>query len=404
MSSKQDTPKLRFPEFSGEWEDKKFTDLYRFGNTNSFSRDKLSYEQGQIYNIHYGDIHTKFRTNFKLENELVPRVIALNSVDAESLVEVGDIIIADASEDYADIGKTIEIISTAGKPTVSGLHTILGKRRSDQLVLGFISYLMQTYSQKLKIMKIAQGVKVLGLPKIYVRNLSFNIPSDKEQRRIALFLSSVDEWLENLKDQKKALEKYKKGMMQKIFSQEIRFKDENGKDFPDWEEKKIGEIFNITAGGDVGKLDFSKNRDNEHRYPVYANALTNEGLIGYSNKPSITKDAVTVTGRGDIGHAISREAGFSPVVRLLTLIPKDTQSVYFFECAINIERIFVESTGVPQLTVPQLSSYKVHFPAFEEQQKIAEFLSLIDQQIEAKENQIKKAEEWKKGLLQQMFV
>jgi len=119
-------PKLRFKEFSGVWEEKKYGDIYSFYSTNSLSRDKLNYESGKVYNIHYGDVHTKFNTMFHISNEDIPFInnnIDLSKIKKESYCLNGDLVIADASEDYNDIGKTIEIINLNNKLIVSGLHT-----------------------------------------------------------------------------------------------------------------------------------------------------------------------------------------------------------------------------------------------------------------------------------------
>ena len=139
----------------------------------------------------------------------------------------------------------------------------------------------------------------------------------------------------------------------------LRFKDEQGNDFSDWEEKRLGDIFNIKAGGDVQKLNFSKNKTAQLNIPVFANALKKSGLYGYTDIAKVKNDAVTVTGRGDVGYAEARLSPFVAVVRLLVLLPKEKSSVIFFANAINTMKIFVESTGVPQLTAPQISQYKI---------------------------------------------
>ena len=137
-----------------------------------------------------------------------------------------------------------------------------------------------------------------------------------------------------------------------------------------WEQCKLGDIVSeMVAGGDIDKdliLD-------EGRYPVIANALTNDGIVGYYNADyRIKAPAVTVTGRGDVGHAKARIVNFTPVVRLLTI--KSNHDVFFLENAINILNIVIESTGVPQLTVPQLTKYAIYFPNFvAEEEKIGAF-------------------------------
>lgn len=121
-------PKLRFPEFRdmAPWNLVPMETVYTFRGNNSLSRDKLNYTNGSVKNIHYGDIHTKFSARFEITRENVPFVNASETEEIRdnSFCDEGDLILADASEDLADIGKCIEIISLNNEKVVSGLHTI----------------------------------------------------------------------------------------------------------------------------------------------------------------------------------------------------------------------------------------------------------------------------------------
>ena len=229
------------------------------------------------------------------------------------------------------------------------------------------------------------------------------LPSKEEQTKIASFLSAVDEKISQLTKKHELLSQYKQGMMQKLFSQQIRFKADDGSEFGEWEGKELHQIFQIKAGGDIEKSSVSEVRTSEFSYPIFANSDKNKGFYGWANKFKY-KEAVTVTGRGNLGIAVARNEPFYPIVRLLVLLPLVKQNLKFFEEQINLLDIVSESTGVPQLTAPQLSKYKVNVPSLEEQTKIANFLSSIDQKIEVVAQQIEQAKQWKKGLLQQMFV
>ena len=145
-----------------------------------------------------------------------------------------------------------------------------------------------------------------------------------------------------------------------------------------WEQRKLGdEAIEILAGGDIDKSKAVENG----KYPIYANALTNDGVVGYyDDYYRVKAPAVTVTGRGEVGFAQARMADFTPVVRLLAI--RSNHDCYFLENAINNHKVVVESTGVPQLTVPQLSSYYIFFPKnVEEETRIGEFLHNIDSLI-----------------------
>ena len=176
----------------------------------------------------------------------------------------------------------------------------------------------------------------------------------------------------------------------------IRFMGFNG----DWEEKELGdESIDISAGGDVNKIQLKSSG----KYPVLANALTRDGIVGYyQNEFRIKAPAVTVTGRGDVGHAKARHVNFTPVVRLLSVTTK--HDVEFLEKAINNQTVRVESTGVPQLTVPQFSKYEISFPQdIAEEVKIGENFQQLDGLIAQHQKKHDKLLNIKKALLEKMF-
>ncbi len=177
-------------------------------------------------------------------------------------------------------------------------------------------------------------------------------------------------------------------------SPELRFKG-----FTDeWEQRKLSNESTITAGGDIDKSKLKEVGE----YPIFANALTNDGTVGYYDSYyRVEAPAVTVTGRGDVGHAKARKVNFTPVVRLLAV--KSNHDVDFLENAINNHKVLVESTGVPQLTAPQLGNYKIFFPTGEEQQKIGSFFKQLDDIIALYQRKLDLLKEQKKGFLQKMF-
>lgn len=167
----------------------------------------------------------------------------------------------------------------------------------------------------------------------------------------------------------------------------------------EWEQEKLGEISNITAGGDVVKEKLLT----KGNYPVLANAHTNEGVIGYYEEDyQVEAPAVTVTGRGDIGFAKARKENFTPVVRLLSV--KSEHNVDFLAEAINQNNVVFESTGVPQLTIPKLSNYKVYFPStIGEENSIGNFLVSFDSLIALHQHKLDKLKNLKKSYLAELF-
>lgn len=173
----------------------------------------------------------------------------------------------------------------------------------------------------------------------------------------------------------------------------------------DWEVAKLFELFNFTAGGDVNKTIFSRNKTKTHCYPIYSNSIEKKGLYGYSSKYTIDQEAITITGRGDIGRVFFHEPFFTPIGRLVTAIAKkniDTKALSFFITQIKFRN---ESTGVPQLTVPQVQKYSIAYPTSKnEQEKIAEILSVWDDGIEAFEKLIEQKEIFHKALMKNLLI
>ena len=184
--------------------------------------------------------------------------------------------------------------------------------------------------------------------------------------------------------------------MKKINAPAIRFQGYAD----DWEQRKLGDIASdMVAGGDIDKDLILA----EGQYPVIANALTGDGIVGYYDKEyRVNAPAVTVTGRGDVGHAKARLVNFTPVVRLLSV--KSEHNVFFLENAINTLKIVIESTGVPQLTVPQLAKYEVAFPRqLDEEEHIGAFFKQLDHLITLHQRKFEKLTNVKKSMLEKMF-
>jgi type I restriction enzyme S subunit len=218
------TQALRFKDDSGkdfpQWQQRRYDSIYSFKNTNCYSRELLTYEEGEVRNIHYGDIHTKFRSNFYLSQELVPFIkpeVNLKRIADECYCREGDLVIADASEDYADVGKCIEIRDLAGQRTLAGLHTFIARPKRGTMAPGFGAYLMQSREMRLKIMRIAQGTKVLAVSKPMLSKLTLPIPSLPEQTKIANFLTALDRKIESVATQITETQTFKKGLLQQMF-------------------------------------------------------------------------------------------------------------------------------------------------------------------------------------------
>ncbi|MDR3220300.1 MAG: restriction endonuclease subunit S, partial [Dysgonamonadaceae bacterium] len=265
----------------------------------------------------------------------------------------------------------------------------------------FMNYVFNSHYILSQLRGIATGTTSVAA--IYGRDLEkikFIIPPLSEQQKIAKIMTVWDNAIDVETRLIASLQTRKRGLMQQLLTGKKRLKGFCG----EWKEVKLGEIFNISAGGDIDKDSFSLIQDKLHPYPIYANSLINEGLYGYSSDYRIEEESITISGRGDVGQVFYRKGKYTPIVRLLTAIPKVAMSVKFMSYAASTIRFFRETTGVPQLTVPQVLFYLTPFPSIEEQTTIANILSAADKEIDLAKKKLTSLKEQKKGLMQQLLT
>lgn len=251
-----------------------------------------------------------------------------------------------------------------------------------------------------------EGIEGTTIKRLYNKTIldtPITLPSFEEQEKIGNFFTVLDKVITLHQRKLEALKKLKRTLLQKMFPKKGHLKPELR--FPgftnDWEQRKLGEASEvIVAGGDIDKASLKT----KGKYPVIANALERDGVVGYyENQYRIEAPAVTVTGRGNVGKAKARFQSFTPVVRLLAI--RSIHDPVFLENAINRLHIIVESTGVPQLTVPQLSNNVLMFPSnLEEEEKIGAVFSSLDKVITLHQRKLETYKKLKKSLLQKMFI
>ncbi|TNE69291.1 restriction endonuclease subunit S [bacterium] len=424
MAIKKRVPKLRFPEFDGEWEEKRLGDVYEMISTNSLSRDQLNYESGAFRNIHYGDIHTKFQSLFNVNTEEVPFInedVSFDIKNDNQLLSEGDLVFADASEDYSDIGKSIEVINTNNSKIVAGLHTIHAKlKQSSKVKVGFTANALKSWKFRKQVMTIAQGTKVLSISPTRLKKLILNYPSINEQQKIAAFLSAVDKKIELLTKKKELLEQYKKGVMQQIFTQKIRFKDQNGNTFPAWQTKRLG---------DVATFKKDKNLNLFHN-----NVLTNSAVDGivnqaeYFDREIVTEanlDSYYIVEMNDFVYnpRISSSAPVGPIKRnkLVTGVMSPLYNVFRFKTT-NLDFIeyYFETSGWHEhlkkvanygarhdrmnITNADFMKMPIPQPCEAEQKQIVSFLNQINVKYDSTSLILNKSHSFKKSLIQQMLI
>lgn len=172
----------------------------------------------------------------------------------------------------------------------------------------------------------------------------------------------------------------------------------------EWEEKTLADICNITAGGDAPKQNFSKVKTGIYNVPVISNGIGENAIYGYTDIPKITQSAVTVAARGTIGYAEYRDYPYYPIIRLLSVIAKDsTIDTKYLSYLLSVQKYHSTDGGIPQLTVPMIGSTIIPIPSLLEQRTIAECLEVIDQMISAQNQKVESLKVHKKGLMQQLF-
>lgn len=214
------TGQTRLPGFSGEWEVRRFGDLFQFLSTANNPRADLA-EFGDVGYVHYGDIHT---TNSAFLNcsEMDLPTIAKDRVAGIPFIEDGDLVMADASEDYAGIGKCIEVKNVRDHKIVGGLHTFLLRGNKGLLANGFKGYLQFIPTVKAALIRFATGISVYGVSKNNVRSIEVQLPKANEQTAIAAVLSDMDAEIAALEARRDKTHALKQGMMQELLTGGIR--------------------------------------------------------------------------------------------------------------------------------------------------------------------------------------
>ena len=217
------TGRRRLPGFKGEWTTKTLGELFNFSGGYSASRDQLS-STGHCY-LHYGDIHTSSKTyiDVQAESQNIPRLnIPLTKVSPASLLDDGDVVFVDASEDDEGTSKHVVVINKGNVPYISGLHTIVAKAKTDELVHEYRRYCFQTTAIRQQFLFYAVGTKVTGISKKNIGKLTMPVPLKNEQTSIAAVLSDMDAEIAALEGKLEKARAIKQGMMQELLTGRIR--------------------------------------------------------------------------------------------------------------------------------------------------------------------------------------
>ena len=319
------------------------------------------------------------------------------------------------------IGNAVFIKDDTDCLFASFLTAFKPKDNSDILPDYFFRWLSSHNVQE-RITSVSEGTTGLGNLDIrYLRNMDIDFPDKSEQTAIAAILSKVDEAIASVQASISAAERLKKSLMQNLLTGRMKpdgtlrkedefYVDEKFGRVPvGWEVKKLGQLFSIKAGGDLQEEHYSPIKDATHTYPVFSNSLDNNGLYGYTSNPRFhAKESITITGRGGVGHPEYRQGDYDAIIRLISLIPLQLDTVDCKFVCYYIGRyvhFVLESTGVPQLTCPKVFSTKIMIPIdLKEQCKIGEVIHHFDASIKEKQNKIAVLERLKKSLMQNLLT
>ena len=379
-------PELRFPEFKDEWKEDEIRELVSFHKGRNLSKSDLA-EDGTPC-ILYGELYTKY-------NEVIETVHSkTNSNKKLVMSKRNDVLLPSSGETALDISSA-SVVMVEGIALGGDLNILRPKKDLDGR---FLSYSLNS-AKKTDLARVAQGNSVVHLYSSEIGKVKMHYPSLSEQHQIADFFSTLDSRIEIQEEKINNLEEQKKGYMQRIFSQEIRFKDDNGEDYPGWEEKRLGNLCNITTG----KLDANAMVEGG-KYPFFTCAKE----MYFINIPAFDTEALLIAGNGDVGHIRYYKGKFNAYQRTYVLdnFKENISYIKYFMDKHLRETIYKELQvgSMPYIKLGTLKEFKLKIPSKEEQQKIAGFLSLFDEKIEIEKEILDTLQEMKRGFLQKMFV
>ena len=386
-------PNLRFPEFCGEWETIKVSELLDFYSTNSLSWEQLDYSNGKIKNLHYGLIHKGVPTMVDVACDSLPYIKEESMLKSFTLFKEGDVAFADASEDTNDVAKAIEVVNCDNQQIVSGLHTIHGRDNSNRTVIGYKGYPFASDSFHKQIRRIAQGTKVFS---ISVRNFDeayIGIPSKEEQTQIAKLLITIDK---RIATQNKIIEDLKK--LKSAISLNVLHSDK-------WEQFKIKDIAQIGRGRVISSIEIGQQKS--PTYPVYSSQTSNDGIMGYLDDYMFEGEYISWTTDGaNAGTVFYRNGKFNctNVCGLLKLRKEfDTHFVSLVLAEATKKYVSINLAN-PKLMNNTMGNIQIRLPKLEEQKRISIVFRVLQRLWTVHNSLLTEYTKQEQYLLSQMFI
>jgi type I restriction enzyme, S subunit len=408
-------PKLRFKEFNKNYIEHTFENIFSFSTGKNIKQNEAS-PDFDIPCVRYGELYHMYE-------EVISKVINKTNLNkSELLFSNGDeILMPSAGEDPLDIGSAsaLTIKDVAIGRTINILRPLSDNVYSQKYVAYYINQKLRK-----KISTLAKGSSISNVYNSDLKKLRINLPSIQEQEKIASFLTSVDTKIEQLTKKESLLQEYKKGVMQKIFNQEIRFKADDGSEFEEWEEKIIENCIKNVGGTALEKY---VSKDSTYRfisignYSIEGKYIDNGQRIELNNKTN-----AKLLNKNDLVMVLNDKTSSGDIIGSTILIEENNKYIYnqrsermicdknilplylwhFFNSKMFRKKVFSLAQGGTQIYInfSSIKSINILLPSIEEQTKIANFLSSIDSKIEQVQQQLNSTKEFKKALLQQMFV
>ena len=407
--NKLNVPHLRFPEFHGEWEKCKVSDLLDFYSTNSLSWDQLEYGTDNMLNLHYGLIHVGLPTMVDLSKDILPAIKKENEPKNFELCKEGDIAFADASEDTNEVAKAIEFYTLEDKAVVCGLHTIHGRDKSNKTVVGYKGYAFSSTAFHHQIRRIAQGTKIYSISAKNFAECYIGIPSKEEQTKIAKLLRLIDE---RIATQSKLIEDLKK-LKSAIIDYAINSLDT---DFA-----KFGSLYEMAGEGgtpttsnasfyDNGKIPFIKIDDLKKKYLTENKDFITELGLQKSSAWLVPSRSILFSNGATIGEITITTYPVCTKQGILGIVPKpniDVEFLYYFMSSSYfkkaVSRIVTEGT-MKTAYLKDINNIRCPIPIKEKQQDIAKMPSALNSKIDFEQSILKRFCSQKQYLLRQMFM
>jgi len=410
MSEVSNIPQLRFPEFNEPWDVKPLTNVYPkivVGFVGIVSKDYCHKDIGITF------IRTlNIKDGWFKNKDFQYVTMTFHNNNKKSQVRNGDILIARVG---ANMGLVCVVKNLTAEANSANVIII---KKSDNLSSKFYSSYLSSFRGQKQIQRKGAGgaQEVLNISVAKTINVPFT--SLSEQLKITSFLTSFDTKIELLSKKQTLLNEYKKGLMQQIFSQSIRFKADDGRDFPDWEEKRLDDIgsfksgigFTETEQGGKSGVPFFKvsdmNLEGNQKVMVLANNYVNDEQIVRLNYKTLNKKSVIFA---KVGAAVFLERkriadNFLIDNNMMAFTP--TEDIDFIRQWFDTVRLskYAQVGALPSYNASDLKTIKINIPSLLEQTKIASFLFSTDSKIGQIGKQLDETKQFKKALLQQMFV